>query len=46
MFIVQRNSLNIGKSFYWWIAILSFRALALTMHVHYREDKQSNTLPE
>ena len=37
MFIVRRNSLNLRKSFFWWFGILSFGALALTMHVHYRD---------
>jgi hypothetical protein len=41
MFIVQRNSLNISKSFYWWFAILTFGTLVLTMHVHYRAGKNS-----
>ncbi len=45
MFIVQRNGLRLTKSFYWWFGILTFGALALTMHVHYCEDtpqKNSN----
>jgi hypothetical protein len=41
MFIVQRNSLNIGKSFYWWFGILTFGAVALTMHAHFRPSKNA-----
>jgi hypothetical protein len=41
MFIVQRNSLGISKSFDWWFGILTFGAVALTMHVHYRPGKNA-----
>ena len=35
MFIIQRNGLRLQKSFFWWMGILTFGAIALTMHVHY-----------